>query len=87
MHRLTSGLKPLRQLEPRLYELAQDNAERMLSAGKLAEPKLESGKKAALVAMMVSGETTVKEFVYDVNDGILLDFYYLLYFHYSLFCF
>jgi len=74
MHRLTSGLKPLRQLEPRLYELAQDNAERMLSAGKLAEPKLESGKKAALVAMMVSGETTVKEFVYDVNDEIVGSF-------------
>ncbi len=69
MHRLTSGLKPMTQMNPRLYELAQENAERMLSAGKLVEPKLASDKKAVLVAMMVSGETTVKEFVYDVNDG------------------
>jgi len=72
MHRLTSGLRPLRQMEPRLYELAQENAEKMLSAGKLVEPKLASdNKKTALVAMMVSGETTVKEFLYDVNDEIV----------------
>ena len=72
MHRLTSGLKPLRQADPNLYEFAQNVADRMLSIGKVSAPSFTkfSDKKTALLAVMISGETTVKEFIYDLNDGI-----------------
>ena len=72
MHRLTNGLKPLRQADPRLYELAQSTAERIISTGKIVNPNLSktSNKKTVLVAALVSGDTSVKEFVYDLNDSI-----------------
>jgi len=72
MNRLTNGLKPLRQADPRLYELAQNAADKMISAGKLVDPNLKSNnRKTALVAFMVNGDTTVKEFVYDINDNVI----------------
>lgn len=74
MHRLTSGLKPLRQADPKLYEFAQNVADRMLSIGKVSAPSFTkfSDKKTALLAVMISGETTVKEFIYDLNDGMFI---------------
>ncbi len=69
LNRLNNGLRPLKQALPRLYELAQREADRMLAAGKITEPNLNSYNKTVLVASMWSGEATVREFVYDVNNS------------------
>lgn len=71
LNRLNQGLKPLRQAEPRLYELAQKEADRMILSGKLSEPDLKSlNKNAILVATSVVGENSIKEFVFNVNDSM-----------------
>ena len=41
LNRLNNGLRPLKQALPRLYKLAQDEADRMLAAGKITEPNLK----------------------------------------------
>lgn len=71
LNRLNQGLKPLRQAEPRLYEIAQKEADRMILSGKLSEPDLKSlNKNAILVATSVVGENSIKEFVFNVNDSM-----------------
>ena len=79
MHRLTNGLRPLRQANPSLYELAQNVADKMIESGRLVDPNLKrlNNKKTVLVATLVSGETTAKEFVYNVNDSMCLLFLFL----------
>ena len=69
LNRLNNGLRPLKQALPRLYELAQREADRILAAGKITEPNLSSYNKTVVVASMWSGEATVREFVYDVNNS------------------
>lgn len=71
LNRLNNGLRPLKQALPRLYELAQREADRILAAGKITEPNLSSYNKTVVVASMWSGEATVREFVYDVNNNYL----------------
>jgi hypothetical protein len=71
LNRLNNGLRPLKQALPRLYELAQSEADRILAAGKLTEPNLKSFNKTVVVASLWSGEATVREFVFDVNNVFL----------------
>lgn len=71
LNRLNQGLKPIRQAEPRLYEIAQKEADRMILSGKLSEPDLKSlNKNAILIATSVVGENSIKEFVFNVNDSM-----------------
>ena len=71
LNRLNQGLKPIRQAEPRLYELAQKEADRMILSGKLSKPCLKSlNKNAILIATSVVGENSIKEFVFNVNDSM-----------------
>jgi len=69
LNRLNSGLRPLKQALPRLYELAQNEADRVLAAGKISEPNLKSYNKTVVVTSLWSGEATVREFIFDVNNG------------------
>lgn len=68
MNRLNSGLRPLKQALPRLYELAQNEADRILKLGKITEPDFKSPNNTVVFASLITTDATIREVVYDVND-------------------
>jgi hypothetical protein len=74
MNRFKIGFGPISASVPSLHALATKEAERMLSFG-ISEPNLSSTKgNTAMVAYKFAGATTVKEFLYNVNDSKLFVF-------------
>ena len=62
-------MEPIIELNPRLFQLADKEAERMLASG-VSEPNLSATKgNTALIAYKFAGATTVREFLYDVNQS------------------
>jgi hypothetical protein len=68
LNRLNSGLRPLKQALPRLYELAQNEADRILKLGKITEPDFKSHNNTVVFASLITTDATIREVVYDVND-------------------
>jgi len=68
-NRLNSGLRPLRYVCSTLSQFAQKEADRMLAAEKLSEPNFPSDKKTFLLSVLISGDITVKEAMFDLNNG------------------
>lgn len=73
LNRLNEGLRPIRYTDPKSFQLALKEAERMAAAGKLSAPVFtQQTKDTVLVAMYTVGKTNIREFVFDINDSKLL---------------
>jgi len=71
MNRFKIGFGPISASVPSLHALATKEAERMLSFG-ISEPNLSSTKgNTVLIAYKFAGATTVREFLYNVNDNYI----------------
>jgi len=71
LDRLSSNLRPLRELTPKLYELTQREADRAAQAGRLIEPAFTGvTKNTILFATHVVGKTTIKEFVFPSEKSV-----------------
>lgn len=71
LYRLNEGLRPIRYADARLYEFALNEASRMAKEGRLSAPSFAGQTKdMVVIAMYTVGKTTVREFVFDVNDGM-----------------
>ncbi len=69
MNRFKIGFGPISASVPSLHALATKEAERMLASG-VSEPNLSATKgNTALIAYKFAGATTVREFLYDVNQS------------------
>lgn len=69
LYRLNEGLRPIRYADARLYEFALNEASRMAKEGRLSAPSFAGQTKdMVVIAMYTVGKTTVREFVFDVND-------------------
>lgn len=64
--RLNSNLKPVQNLDPKLYKLSLDEVDRSAAAGKFVEPEWKGFKdnKAMLVGASFVGKTTVRDFIF-----------------------
>ncbi len=69
MNRFKIGFGPISASVPSLHALATREAERMLASG-ISEPNLSAAKgNTALITYRFAGATTVREFLYDVNQS------------------
>ena len=76
MDRLSSNLRPLRELTPKLYELTQREADRAAQAGKLIAPAFSGvTKNTILFATHIVGKTTIREFVFPSESNNFLKNY------------
>ena len=81
LDRLYDNLRPLRSLDPKLYELAQKEADRSAAAGKLIEPTFKGvNGKILVIASSVLGKTTVKDFIFANESNIHNKINYSLFF-------
>ncbi len=76
--RLNTNLRPVQNIDPKLYELSQHEADRSASAGKFVEPEWRGFKnnKAMLVGVNFIGKTTVRDFIF-ASESNYSCFYYL----------
>jgi len=71
LDRLSSNLRPLRELTPKLYELTQKEADRAAQAGKLIAPAFSGvTKNTILFATHIVGKTTIREFVFPSEKSV-----------------
>ena len=65
----SQSLRPIKRLDPQLYEVCQREALRSASAGKLVQPLFDSvSKDTMFVSISIVGKTTLKEFTFS-NDS------------------
>jgi len=70
--RLNTNLRPVQNIDPKLYELSQHEADRSASAGKFVEPEWKGFKdnKAMLIGVSFVGKTTVRDFIFADEKSI-----------------
>jgi len=72
--RLNTDLRPVQNIDPKLYELSQHEADRSASAGKFVEPEWKGFKdnKAMLIGVSFVGKTTVRDFIFADESNLNL---------------
>ena len=70
--RLNSNLRPVQNLDPKLYELCWNEVDRSAAAGKFVEPEWKGFKdnKAMLVGVSFIGKTTVRDFIFASESNL-----------------
>ena len=70
--RLNNNLRPVQNLEPKLYELSLNEVDRSAAAGKFVEPVWKGFKdnKAMLIGVSFIGKTTVREFIFASESNL-----------------
>jgi len=64
--RLNNNLRPIQNLDTKLYQLCLEEVDRSAAAGKFVEPEWRGFKnnKAMLIGVSFLGKTTVRDFIF-----------------------
>ena len=70
--RLNSNLRPIQNLDPKLYELCLNEVDRSAAAGQFVEPEWKGFRdnKAMLIGVSFIGKTTVRDFVFASESNL-----------------
>ena len=68
-NRVNAGQRRIRYVTNALFDFAQKEADRILEAEKLSKPSFQSHDKTVVISSLVTGDVTVKEALFDINNS------------------
>ncbi len=73
----SQSLRPIKRLDPKLYEVCQREAERSSDAGKLLEPSFNGlSANTMFISISIVGKTTLKDFTFSNDSKCLFSYYF-----------